>query len=126
MKSGVSKCSVVGDDDKIDPIIKQVWEEMLKAIRPKEFNDDKPEIDTWHEGFNENVNIIEEGGKLHPLARHVAVNTLGATYPAEDSIDEQYIKNLETPSGETMDYDDIFDKAGKLSVMLFLVMIKNT
>jgi len=111
LKSGVSKCSLPDDDDKIDPLIKKVWEQMLKEIRPNDFISDKPDIDAWHEGFNENVNIIEEGGKLSPLARHVAVNVLGATYPAEDAIDMQFIENLKIPSGELMHYDDIFDKA---------------
>lgn len=111
LKSGVEKCSAVDDKDKLNPIIKQIWEDMLKAIRPNEFESNKPDIDTWHKAFNQNVSIFEEGGKLHPLARHVAVNTLGATYPAEDKIDEQYIKNLHEPSGTLMDYDEIFDKA---------------
>ena len=112
LKSGVGKCCVVDDKNKIDRLIKTIWEDMLKAIRPEEFINDKPDVDAWHKGFNQNVNIIEEGGKLSPLARHVAVNVLGATYPAEDEIDDEYIKNLETPN-ERMDYDDIFDKAVK-------------
>jgi len=109
LSTGVGKCSLAGDKDKIDPIIKEVWFEMLKAIRPDEFNDDVPKIDAWHEAFNENVSLFEEGNKLHPLARHVAVNA-GMTYPDEDKIDMGYIKNLQVPNG-IMDYDEIADIA---------------
>lgn len=122
LKSGVGKCSDDEDNDKLDPQIKIVWEKMLEAIRPIEYQAETPNLDAWHEGFNENVNIIEEGNKLSPLARHVAVNALGATYPSEDSIDEQYIKNLKTPSGIQMNYDDIFDKAVKQVVQTWEVL----
>lgn len=109
LSAGIEKCSLAGNKDKINPLIKEVWLEMLKAIRSDEFNDDVPNIDGWHEAFTENVSIFEEGNKLHPLARHVAVNA-GITYPDEDNIDTQYIENLQVPNG-TMHYDEIADIA---------------
>lgn len=109
LSTGIGKCSFDSDKDKIDPLIKDIWMKMLRAIRPNEFNEDAPNIDAWHEAFNKNVGLFEEGHKLHPLARHVAVNA-GMTYPDEDNIDIQYIENLTVPNG-TMNYDDIADIA---------------
>jgi len=109
LSSGIEKCSNPSDNEKIDPLIKSVWLEMLKQIRPDEFDTNNPNLDSWHKSFKQNVSIFEEGNKLHPLARHVAVNA-GMTYPAEDSIDAQFIKNLQVPTGN-MDYDEIADIA---------------
>jgi len=109
LSTGIGKCSLDGDKEKLDPLIKDIWMEMLKAIRPDEFNEDTPNIDAWHKAFNQNVSIFEEGNKLHPLARHVAVNA-GMTYPDEDKVDMQYIENLRVPNG-TMHYDEIADLA---------------
>ena len=109
LSTGIEKCSHDGNKEKLDPLIKDIWMEMLKAIRPDELNEDTPNIDGWHEAFNKNVSIFEEGNKLHPLARHVAVNA-GMTYPDEDKVDMQYIENLRVPNG-TMHYDEIADIA---------------
>lgn len=109
LSAGIEKCSLNGSKEKLDPLIKDIWLEMLKAIRPEEFNKDVPKIDVWHESFSKHVSIFEEGNKLHPLARHVAVNA-GMTYPDEDKIDMGYIENLQVPNG-TMDYDEIADIA---------------
>jgi hypothetical protein len=55
-------------------------------------------------------NIAEEGNKLLPLARHVAVDC-GLTYPNPGEIDRpEYIDGLATPHGP-LPYDQIFDKA---------------
>lgn len=109
LSTGIGKCSDSNDNDKIDLTIKQIWMEMLKSVRPDEFNENAPNIDDWHKSFNQNVSIFEEGNKLHPIARHVAVDA-GITYPAEDAIDMNYIKGLLVPTG-TMDYDEIADIA---------------
>ena len=109
LSTGIGKCSDANDDDKIDPTIKRIWMEMLESVRPDEFSENAPNIDSWHKSFNQNVSMFEEGNKLYPLARHVAVNA-GMTYPAEDSIDIQYIEDLQVPIG-TMNYDDIADIA---------------
>jgi hypothetical protein len=56
--------------------------------------------------------IAEEGNKLIPIARHVAVNC-GLTYPNPDEIDGQFIKNLKVPGDKQQGYDTIFDNAIK-------------
>jgi hypothetical protein len=66
------------------------------------------------------VDKIEEGGKLFPLARHLAVNC-GLTYPDEAQIEQQYIAGLRTPGG-SQTYDQIFDGARENVIGLWRVM----
>lgn len=110
LQTGVAQCSDLNDKDKIDPIIKDLWEQMLLALHPEIYEANRPEIDTWHQRFVSIVSLVEERDKLFALARHVAVGK-GLTYPEIQNIDMQYIKALEIPDGTRMDYDDIFDKA---------------
>ncbi len=110
LDTGIGQCSDMNDKNKIDPVIKEVWSEMLLSLNSEEFNDNHPEIDTWHERFIKVLTVVEEADKLFPLARHVAVGK-GLTYPKIKNIDKQYIENLEIPDGTKMDYKDIFDKA---------------
>lgn len=110
LSSGISICSNKGNKEEIDISVREAWEKMLQVLDPDMFKDKPPEINTWHSRFEKIVTIIEEGDKLLPLARHVAVEC-ALTYPPEDDIDEQYIKALNIPNGGKMDYDEIFDKA---------------
>lgn len=106
LASGISKCIDPNDNEKLDSTIRRVWEKMLAAFGHPQ----GPEIDVWHSRFVKIVSLVEESDNLFPLARHVAVNK-GLTYPTIDMINSQYIKNLRSPIGGTMDYDDIFNKA---------------
>src|SRR3989344_8554763 len=109
LESGIWACSQK-NTDLLDTDISSLWASMLKAVHPERFKSNQPNINKWHQSFNLMVNKIgEEGNKLMPIARHVAVNC-GLTYPEINEIDEQYTKGLKVPGGN-MDYDQIFDKA---------------
>lgn len=110
LNSGINICSNKGNKDEIDGSVRDSWEKMLRILDPEMFNDNPPEINTWHSRFESIVSAIEEGAKLLPLARHIAVDC-ALTYPDKDEIDEQYIKSLKIPDDGEMHYDDIFDKA---------------
>lgn len=106
-ESGIQKC---GKNGVLDSEISRVWAEMLNTVHPERFIENPPKIESWHNSFDLMVNkIAEEGYKLIPLARHVAVDC-GLTYPSNDKLDFQYITNLKTPNGP-MDFDEIFDIA---------------
>ena len=108
LDSGI--CACVDEDGELDQDIKSLWVNMLHEVYPNKVKENTPIIENWNSGFRRVVeNIAEEGNRLLPLARHVAVN-LGLTYPALDSIDQQYIADLQTPSG-IEHYDTIFDRA---------------
>jgi hypothetical protein len=53
--------------------------------------------------------IAEDGNKLLPAARHLAVDS-GMVYPAVKDIDSTFIHSLQVPGGQK-DYDEIFDIA---------------
>jgi hypothetical protein len=80
---------------------------MIKEIYPEDYKVAPPEINKWHKGFNEIVDLASRAsGKLLPFARHVAAGE-ALTYPAASEIDQQYIQGLDTPYG-SKDYDEIF------------------
>lgn len=109
LDSGISACSQPGSTQ-MDHTISSLWSAMLNTVHPIQFKLNKPNIDKWHQRFKLMVDEIgEEGNRLMPIARHVAVNC-GLTYPAVSEIDAQYIKSLKVPTGH-MDYDQIFEKA---------------
>jgi len=108
-ESGIWACCEKGKD-LLDKDIFQFWNEMLEGVHPQNYNQKRPNVHKWHQSFNFNVNrIAEEGYRLLPLARHVAVDC-GLTYPNYEEIDFQYIHQLSVPGG-VMDYDEIFDRA---------------
>lgn len=109
LDSGIRKCTLPGSQD-LDPAIETVWREMLRSCYPHAFADGEANIGSWHHGFGATVDLVEDGNRLFPLARHVAVGQ-GLTYPAADEIDmATYINNLSVPGGH-LSYDEIFDKA---------------
>lgn len=105
--SGIRKC---GKGGVVDSAISTLWSLMFNEVHPEAFIENPPDINRWHKAFDRMVDKIgEEGYRLLPLARHVAVNC-GLTYPNPSEIDMQYIADLATPEGP-MHYDDIFDRA---------------
>ncbi len=109
LDSGVSHCSEA--DGSISESIAGVWQEMLQRCHTDAFAANPPRINDWHLGFRSMVDTIaEEGYRLVPLARHVAVDC-GLTYPAFDNVDRaEFIDHLETPAG-VLTYDQVFDRA---------------
>lgn len=106
---GICACGTAGAKG-IDPDIRALWQSMLEGVHIEETRANPPNLDKWHRGFKTVVDDIgEEGNRLLPIARHVAVG-LGLTYPAPKDIDPQYIKNLQVPNGR-QNYDQIFDFA---------------
>ena len=110
LDTGVCACGD-GEAKHLDPDVHALWEHMLRDTHADQFAANTPDPDKWHRFFKKVVDdIAEEGNKLLPLARHVAVGQ-GMTYPNVDEIDKgDFIENLRVPSGR-MHYDQIFDKA---------------
>jgi hypothetical protein len=109
LDSGIWGCCDKPDSGKLDLAIESIWASMLGSCYPDAYQTNPPLIDNWHGAFKFVVDKAEEGNRLPPFARHVAVN-IGLTYPAVADLDNQYLKALATPSGP-MDYDQIFDRA---------------
>lgn len=112
LNSGIWGCCDVPGSGRIDSAIATLWRSMLKQSHPSTFRASPPDLDAWHQGFRNVVDkIAEEGNKLFPFARHLAVNN-GITYPASDEVDGQYVDLISVPDpyGE-LPYDDVFDRA---------------
>lgn len=119
--SGIGRCVDQENSGKFDRDVEQLWQSILKTVYDDEYRHNRPDIDKWQRRFSFVVDkIAEEGGRLIPIARHVAADA-GLVYPSEDEVDPQYIEELETPDGPRH-YNDIFDKMlahleGKWSVV---------
>ncbi len=111
LDSGICACSAAANPAALDPDVGDTWHEMLRNCYPAQCAAAAPDIDRWHRGFRTVVDdIMEEGNRLLPLARHVAVDC-GLTYPAVSAIDRAaYIDDIAVPGGR-LSYDQVFDKA---------------
>ncbi len=106
LNSGIARC---GNSMALDGDIVSLWDAMMSTVHAAEHAANPPDINRWHRGFLSVVDMISQGNRLMPLARHVAVDT-GLTYPALDAIDVGYINDLHVP-GALLGYDAIFDHA---------------
>lgn len=109
LDSGIARCGgAMGGG--LDGTISELWLGMFQEVYPDEYANDPPDVHAWHNSFRFVVDTVEESDKLFPIARHVA-SEYGCAYPAVDGIDKSYIERLQTPTGQPMDYDLIFDVA---------------
>jgi hypothetical protein len=122
LDSGIWGCCEPSDSGRLDQAIVTVWEGMLEHCYAKQFAQHRPNLHNWHAAFKRVVDKVEEGNRLAPFARHVAVNC-GMTYPDARHIDRQYIENLKTPIGP-MHYDAVFDAALGNVVAMWAIVAK--
>ncbi|MEW5858674.1 MAG: zinc dependent phospholipase C family protein [Cyanobacteriota bacterium] len=74
LKSGISKCCNTNNSRKLDKDIRELWISMLRDTYPEEFKTNPPKINKWHSVFKWVVDkVVEEGNRLFPFARHLAV-----------------------------------------------------
>lgn len=108
LKDGIGRCVVGGS---LDPCIVDLWSDALANLHPDQFATARPMPADWHGWFVDVVGTISSGTSLLvALARHVAPGQ-GVVYPTFDEIDRTYIENLQTPTGEKMHFDALFDRA---------------
>ncbi len=120
LSSGIWACREPGTK-MLDKDIHALWSGMLQRTYPQVYTDNPPAIHKWHQRFNRMVNkIAEEGNRLMPFARHLGVRA-GLTYPNPNEVDQQYIKQLQTP-GERMDYDVLFNHALHNTLQIWTVV----
>jgi hypothetical protein len=130
LASGILRCVEPGQGGVVNGAIKGVWEGALRKIHPEEADRNPPRVDHWHQRFGLMVDKIgEEGNRLMPIARHVAVNC-GLTYPALGDVNHaEYITALRVPGDRTQSYDAIFERAiesvGKAWVALHRAVFDN-
>lgn len=110
LDSGLSRCGEKSDKELLDQDIVGIWLKMFQKVYHESFSMAKPEISEWYRRFTSVIDkIAEEGGRLVPIARHVAAGE-GLVYPREDEVEKSFINRLKTPMG-VKEYDEIFDHA---------------
>lgn len=110
LTSGICSCSDPDDEDRIDPDVFYLWNEMFKEADMRLYVENAPSIHAWHDCFEDIVGHVADS-RLVALARHIAPGMLdGNVYPLFEDVEAQYLTNLEVPGGGRMDYDATFDK----------------
>lgn len=102
------------DSGGMDKTIKIIWEYMLKATYPNEYNQNRPDFDGWHTCY---VRTIDAADNNSILFRHATAEN-GFLYINSEGIPEKamtmFIEQAKTPKNnrfgvETMHYRDIFN-----------------
>lgn len=124
LDSGIGRCSNPGNSDELDLDIATIWERMLKAADPENFDNFSPDFNKWHRRFKAMVDdIAEETSRVPAFARHALADT-GMAYPTQDELNSTYLVDLEVPGGGTMAYSDLFNKAQDKVVWLWSLIAR--
>ncbi len=116
LKATILTCGDKADPNKLDTDIRRLWQDLLKKVYPRDFQEDPPDMNKWHRRCCVILQkLLPTSSRLVGFARH-ACDDKGLLYPTPAKIDKQeFIDNLLVPSvpgqGKRMKYDDIFDFA---------------
>ena len=109
MASGIGKCFDASDEERLDADISHIWSTALTQTYPALAAQTPAEPDSWQQGFKKVLLTLAKVNQLLPFARHVGTG-LGLTYPAQTSVDPQFIEDLVTPEGKKH-FDEIYQRA---------------
>jgi hypothetical protein len=117
--SGIASCVDLSDDEKLYPSITSLWKKILNGI-PRESIDlekgldspDKaPDPEKWFQSYILAMDkIAEEGGYFPPILRQLAEDK-GIVYPEYEDLKREYVDNLASPEGRTLNYNEVFRRA---------------
>ena len=107
LKSGIKECGSVAG---VDRHILSFWERILARTNQSLYSKVRPDINFWHSAFTEVIDAVDDFSRLPKLFRHLGMEK-GVVYPLYEEIDPAYVKNIKTPTGPAMDYEDVFAKA---------------
>jgi hypothetical protein len=104
-------CSQSGDLDKIHPLLRSFWREILNFHFPEDYTWNYPDIDEWHDQYEDMINLagapVFIGPILDPGHKY--------TYKRSDEITPKerssFIDRLPLPGNKTGTYEGLFLKA---------------
>jgi hypothetical protein len=104
-------CSNPDDKDKIHPILLDFWRDMLKIHFPVDYQENRPEIDEWHDQFEDWIKIagrpVFVGRFFDPQHKFTYKKSIEIT-PKER---ETFLDRLPLPDGKFGTYErDVFPK----------------
>jgi len=110
-KSGPKLCKDQENPEALDRDLVKFWRDVLQAVHPGRFINATPNPDLWFRRYVAVMDeVVEEGYRLLPLARHIMVDMLAMACPAREVADPEFYENLVTPDGRK-DYDHVIDLA---------------
>jgi hypothetical protein len=93
----------------MDMDVAQLWQDMLTEVYlAHDPQLDPPKVHDWHVAMRRMMKLAQSGNKLFPFARHVAAHQ-GLVYPAVPDV--EYIRHLDVPGGDAMNFEILFKKA---------------
>lgn len=117
ISSNVEDTSKVDDTSYLDSDIAALWSDLLVTVySSSDSHLQLPQVHVWHDAMRSMMKIGESGNVLFPFARHVAAHQ-GLVYPA--TFEDEFIQGLVVPGGDTMNFEEIFQKALKNIVELW-------
>ncbi len=110
--AGMRECSDPDDEDKIDPVLRTFWVEMLQRHFAHDFEINPPDIDHWHERY---LRLVGFSGNPLFIGRILDPGHSFTYKPSSDisAIDRRmYLDSIRLPDGRFGTYlDDVFPKA---------------
>jgi hypothetical protein len=109
ISTNVDATSDKTNQDQMDPDIAMLWKDLLTDVYSRlDPQLEAPKLHDWHTAMRKMMKLAESGNMLLPFARHVSTNQ-GLVYPVAPDV--EYIRHLDVPGGDTMIFEDIFQKA---------------
>jgi len=108
----IETCSSPGDKDKIHPILLLFWKEILEAYFPKDYQENHPDIDQWHDQFEDMIKIAGRPLFVGPILDPKHKLTYKKSIEITPKERETFLDRLPLPDGEFGTYErDVFPKA---------------
>jgi Zinc dependent phospholipase C len=107
----LGRCSDPMDSQKIHPILRDFWNEVLRQTFPAQYDGiNDPDIDVWHASYGK---ILGLAGRPAFLGRLDPDHTITYKLTSEITPDEKsnFVDALPLPGGATGTYDALFEKA---------------
>lgn len=106
------ECSDPDDEEKIHPVLRSFWAEMLRIHFPHDFETEPPDIDHWHERYLDLVGLAGNPrfiGRILDPAHYFTYKPSSEISPVEQTM---YLDKIHLPDGRFGTYlDDVFPKA---------------
>ncbi len=105
-------CSDPGYKDKIHPILRAFWRDVLKTHFPKDYQENQPDIDEWHGQFEDSMKIAGRPVFVGPILDQKHKLTYKKSTEITLTEKQTFLDKLPLPDGKFGTYErDVFPKA---------------
>jgi hypothetical protein len=104
-------CSQPGDKDRIHPSLRSFWRRILNTHFPEECRSNYPDIDEWHDQFEDMINLAGTPVFIGPILDPGHQYTYKKTDEITTEERNSFIDRLPLPGNKIGTYEDLFQKA---------------